>query len=180
MESFGDIYPWIWVLRCQENLLSAFALVFTFKLNGHWQSPLKYSNSVELHLCWCGIQPFAYLSVGRGEESLGSSDPQENPTRGLGGGLDHGADKLFNGVPGWLEVPGFCSDSQKLGIQTQSETEKSKIQLACNCMSVQGLFTIPLLWLLTHNPSPAPWRYLYQMCTSKSWLKKVGIDSLGL
>lgn len=112
---------------------------FTFKLNGHRQSSLKYSTSLELHLCWCGIQPFAYLSVGRGEESLGSSDPQENTTRELGGGLDHGADKLFNGVPGWLEVPGFCSDSQKLGIQTQSEIARSKIQLACNCM-LRGIY----------------------------------------
>lgn len=59
----------------------------------------------------------------QGGESQLIRSTRKRHKRELGGGLDHSEDQLFNGVPGWLEAPGFCSDSQELGTQTQSETE---------------------------------------------------------
>lgn len=77
----GQLWSWMWLLYCQENLISALALVFMFKLNGYQQLSEVFKDLLERHLCWCGIKPMAYLSTGRGEESHSLSESRGNATR---------------------------------------------------------------------------------------------------
>lgn len=164
VENVGGIYPWIWVLYCQENLTSALALFFMFKLNGYQQLlsevfKQKPPGNRPL-LMWNKNCDISMQGEGRRVTTSQSHNETLQERACPIHRLDHGGNKLVKKVPDWPGVPGFCSDSQELEIWTWNEAERSKIQLACNYMPVQGLFAIPLLWLLTHNPSPALWRYL--------------------
>lgn len=80
--------------------------------------------------------------------------------------LGHGLDQVeTNGLIGFLS--GLGSKASALTTRSwrsgHGVKQRSKIQYVCNYMPVQGIFAILLLWLLTHNPSSAPWRYLYKI-----------------
>lgn len=124
---------------CQENLTSALALVFMFKLNGYQQLLSEVSNQRPTGktplLMWNQNHGLSQHRERGGESQLVRVTGKCH-RRELGHRLDHGGDKLVNRVLGWPGVPGFCSDDQEMEIWTWSEAERSKVQLACNYLPV--------------------------------------------
>jgi len=138
VENFGCIYPWIWILCCQENLTAPLVLVFVFKLNRYQQllSELFIQRPPRktLFLIWNQKHGLSQHMESRGEPQLVRVTGKRHKEE-LGHRMDHGAHKLVNRVPRWPGVPGFHSDSQDLEVWTWSERERfDKIQLAFNYM----------------------------------------------